>query len=200
MQITVKVMDELGLLNHAQLDFFLKGNLSLEKGDRKNPYTWFSEAGWHDLMRLAVIGGEGANPALKEIPNDIERDESAWKAYYDLENLETSPLPNGFEERVSAFEKLLVLRCIKMDRVTVRSVGVEFDCPLIPQTHCCLTRVDHQSVLHMLYADCCHAFCYRAAWGEVCATTPSRLCKYFQAINMYDTCCFRSVSRSRSCL
>eukprot|EP00892_Ulva_mutabilis_P000667 jgi/Ulvmu1/10600/UM065_0055.1 len=118
-QIAVKVMDESGLLNHTQLDFFLKGNLSLEKEARKNPYTWLSESGWHDLMRLATLAGESGKTALNEIPGDIEKDEDAWKVYFDLDEPEASPLPNGFEQRVNEFEKLLVLRCIKTDRVTI---------------------------------------------------------------------------------
>lgn len=120
MQIAVKVKDECGSLDHAQLEFFLKGNLSLEKDERKNPHSWLSEAGWHDLMRLSKIGDESGNAVLKDISSDIEKDEPAWKAYYDIEEPEASPLPNGFEDRVSPFEKLLVLRCIKVDRVTVR--------------------------------------------------------------------------------
>lgn len=121
LQIAAKIMDESGFLNQALLDFFLKGNLSLEKSERKKPYSWFPETGWHDLMRLEAIAQEGSNPALKEVVSDIEKDEYAWKCYYDLEAPETAMLPNGYESRFCEFEKLLLLRCIKMDRVTVRS-------------------------------------------------------------------------------
>ena len=116
MQIAVRTLQEAGNLNSAHLDFFLKGNLSLEKSARRNPYPWFPESGWHDMMRLTTLG---SNPALKEIADDIVMDEDSWKGYYSLEAPEAAPLPNGFEDRISVFEKLLVLRCIKMDRVTV---------------------------------------------------------------------------------
>lgn len=123
MQIAVKTLQEAGNLNSAHLDFFLKGNLSLEKSACKNPYPWFPETGWHDMMRLTALGSmEGSNPALKEIADDIVMDEDSWKGYYNLEAPEAEPLPNGFDDRISVFEKLLVLRCIKMDRVTVRSM------------------------------------------------------------------------------
>jgi dynein heavy chain, axonemal len=69
---------------------------------------------------------DGGNAALKEIADDIEVDEESWKAYYDLEAPEAAELPNGFEDRITMFDKLLILRCIKMDRVTVRSI----QCPL----------------------------------------------------------------------
>jgi dynein heavy chain, axonemal len=123
MQIAVKTLQEAGNLNSTHLEFFLKGNLSLDKSVRKNPYPWFPETGWHDMMRLTMLGSmEGGNPALKEIADDIVTDEDSWKDYYSLEAPEAAPLPKGFEDRISPFEKLLVLRCIKMDRVTVRSV------------------------------------------------------------------------------
>lgn len=120
LQIAVKIMDETGQLDHTLLDFFLKGNLSLEKSKQKSPYSWISEAGWHDLMRLSALAEQEHNPALTEIVSDIERDEAAWKSFFDHEAPETAPLPNEFDSRIKPFEKLLLLRCIKMDRVTVR--------------------------------------------------------------------------------
>jgi hypothetical protein len=121
LQMALKILDENGKLNHEQLDFFLKGNLSLEKSDRKNPYTWFPETGWHDLMRLITLGKgrEDYRSEIWDVADDIERDEISWKAYFDLDAPEAAPLPNGFSNRLTAFEKLLVLRCVKMDRVTV---------------------------------------------------------------------------------
>ena len=38
-QMTIKIQEGEGRLNREQLDFFLKGNLSLEKSERKSPTT-----------------------------------------------------------------------------------------------------------------------------------------------------------------
>ena len=37
------------------LDFFLKGNLSLEAHPRKKPHDWVPEQGWQDLMKLTEL-------------------------------------------------------------------------------------------------------------------------------------------------
>lgn len=37
------------------LDFFLKGNLSLEPHPRKKPHDWLPGQGWQDLMKLTEL-------------------------------------------------------------------------------------------------------------------------------------------------
>lgn len=37
------------------LDFFLKGNLSLERHPRRKPHDWLPDQGWQDLMRLTEL-------------------------------------------------------------------------------------------------------------------------------------------------
>lgn len=97
-QMAIKILEGESLLNHSQLDFFLKGNLSLEKSKRRKPFDWFPDQGWEDVIRLAEISahkedGEeetGGAAKLKEIVNDIEKNESAWENYYNLEVFDTS--------------------------------------------------------------------------------------------------------------
>ncbi len=50
------------------LDFFLKGNLSLEKSHRQKPYEWFPDQGWQDLMRLVQLGQTKLNAEGKMHP------------------------------------------------------------------------------------------------------------------------------------
>jgi len=41
-QMTTMIMDGDGDLNKVELDFFLKGNTSLDAVPRENPYPWLS--------------------------------------------------------------------------------------------------------------------------------------------------------------
>lgn len=57
------------------LDFFLKGNLSLERHPRRKPHDWLPEQGWQDLMRLMELaagkqaqGGEHRQFAASTLP------------------------------------------------------------------------------------------------------------------------------------
>ena len=145
------------------LDFFLKGNLSLEKAKRGEdslpqsphlvthpttspspnsspslahqspplpspsvrPYDWIPDQGWQDVIRLAQLGStkfnaEGKMHPFSRLADDIEADGGrTWREYYELEAPEEAPLPMGYDVCLTEFEKLLVLRCLRMDRVTV---------------------------------------------------------------------------------
>ena len=37
------------------LDFFLKGNLSLQPHPRRKPHDWLPKQGWQDLMKLTEL-------------------------------------------------------------------------------------------------------------------------------------------------
>merc|ERR1719421_1090585 len=54
LQMTLRIMDGEGTLDMNQLDFFLKGNLSLEKSKDRQPGEWMSDAGWHDMQRVVA--------------------------------------------------------------------------------------------------------------------------------------------------
>lgn len=104
-QMCVKVLDgsESPLCGQF-LDFFLKGNLSLEKSTRRKPSDWLPDAGWQDVLRLAELGqkklsADGKMHALAALPADMEGPEAAeaWRAYYDLEAPEESPMPLGYD-------------------------------------------------------------------------------------------------------
>lgn len=48
-QMAIKILEAQGGMDADFLDFFLKGNLSLEKSQRKKPCAWFP-----DQVRLAI--------------------------------------------------------------------------------------------------------------------------------------------------
>jgi len=68
---------------------------------------------------LLPCGGAGAKHPLSLIADDIAADEAAWQAYYEHEAPESAPLPHGYNSVLSQFEQLLLLRCLRVDRVTV---------------------------------------------------------------------------------
>ena len=130
-QMTIKLLDAEGKINHKQLDFFLKGNISLEQSERKKPFKWIPDQGWEDLVQLAEVhknmppssdakakDDDGIHP-LSTILECIEENEKAWFDYYNLEAPEDEKLPNDLTYRLNIFEQLLILRCFRVDRVTV---------------------------------------------------------------------------------
>lgn len=90
----------------------------------ERPYDWFPDQGWQDLIRLVQLGQTKLGPdgrmhPFSRLADDIESEERMWREYYELEAPEEASLPMGYDQSLSEFEKLLVLRCLRMDRVTV---------------------------------------------------------------------------------
>ncbi|KAJ7569126.1 hypothetical protein O6H91_01G062100 [Diphasiastrum complanatum] len=113
-QMTIRIIDGETSFDHAQLQFFLKGNLSLEKPSRAKPYEWLSDQGWQDLVQLMALGSQ-----FKTLVENFESAEAMWKSWYEQEKPEDVPLPAQLNEKLSIFERLCVLRCFRIDRITV---------------------------------------------------------------------------------
>uniref|UniRef100_A0A4X2JQB9 Dynein axonemal heavy chain 10 n=1 Tax=Vombatus ursinus TaxID=29139 RepID=A0A4X2JQB9_VOMUR len=111
--MTIKIEQADGRVPQDELDFFLKGNISLEKNKRKKPCTWLADQGWEDIMLLSELFPD----TFGRLPDDVEKQSHIWKEWYDLDSLEQFPFPLGYDSRVTDFEKLLLLRCFRVDRV-----------------------------------------------------------------------------------
>ena len=117
LHMTVKILEGENDINLKMLDFFLKGSLSLEKHPRKKPYAWYPDQGWEDLMVLTEL--MGSEHAFASLANSVERNEADWRRFYESEKPEEETLPGGLSDNLDQFEQILVLRCIRVDRITV---------------------------------------------------------------------------------
>jgi dynein heavy chain len=112
-QMTCMILKRSDGLNLDLLEFFIKGNLSFEKG-KAPPHFWIPQSGWHDLSKLQMI-----DPIFSSLADDVAKNERLWKAWYDIDALESVPLPMGYSEVLDVFQRLCILRCFRPDRVTV---------------------------------------------------------------------------------
>ena len=55
-QMVTMIMDGDNDLNKVELDFFLKGNTSLDAIEEKKPYSWLTDNGWKDIQKLNGLG------------------------------------------------------------------------------------------------------------------------------------------------
>ncbi|XP_027269695.1 dynein heavy chain 10, axonemal isoform X2 [Cricetulus griseus] len=111
--MTIKIEQAEGRVPQEELDFFLKGNISLEKSKRKKPCTWLSDQGWEDIILLSELFSD----IFGQLPDDLEHHLSIWQDWYDLDSLEQFPFPLDYDKYITAFQKLLILRCFRVDRV-----------------------------------------------------------------------------------
>eukprot|EP00736_Rhodelphis_marinus_P009344 Rmarinus@m.3249 len=114
--MTVKVLMGENKVNTTELDFFLKGNLSLEKSANTKPAThaFISDQGWEDLQKL-----RGLDEMYEELALNVETKDQEWREWVELDQPENAPMPSDFNEKLSTFQQLLVLRCFRVDRITL---------------------------------------------------------------------------------
>uniref|UniRef100_A0A182T3H2 Uncharacterized protein n=1 Tax=Anopheles maculatus TaxID=74869 RepID=A0A182T3H2_9DIPT len=133
-QITIKLEQNRGSLSQTEVDFFIKGKVSLEKTDRPCPVTWISEKGWQDIVML----GEMFPEKFGDLPGHIERNIYEWSSWYDLDDIGGYEYPGNFEDRMTPYDHLLLMRCLRIDRVyrmlnnyVSQTMGEEFITPPI---------------------------------------------------------------------
>ncbi|KAM9259890.1 dynein axonemal heavy chain 10 [Cariama cristata] len=111
--MTVRIEQADGRVPQEEFEFFLKGNTSLEKSARKKPYAWLPDQGWEDLIRLSELFPE----KFESLPDDVEKNPDVWKNWYDTDALEQIPFPMQYQNNLTNFQKLLLLRCFRVDRL-----------------------------------------------------------------------------------
>ncbi|XP_009867260.1 PREDICTED: dynein heavy chain 10, axonemal-like [Apaloderma vittatum] len=111
--MTVRIEQADGRVPQEELQFFLKGNISLEKSARKKPYAWLPDQGWEDLISLSELFPE----KFESLPDDVENNPDVWKNWYDTDALEQMPFPMQYQDSLTNFQKLLLLRCFRVDRL-----------------------------------------------------------------------------------
>lgn len=113
-QMTCMILDHEGNMNNTELNFFLKGDTSLDDAALPNPFEWILPQGWKDLLKLSDLYEESPFEGIAEV---MSSNPEIWKQWYDLEMPEKAPLPLDYSERLSRFQILSILRCIRPDRV-----------------------------------------------------------------------------------
>jgi dynein heavy chain len=74
------IMDGNDELNRVELDFFLKGNTSLEEVEAKKPYPWLGDNAWKDIQKL-----DGLQEAWTGFQDNLLKNGQDWRNWYDLE-------------------------------------------------------------------------------------------------------------------
>lgn len=97
-QMVTMIMDGDNKLNTVELDFFLKGNTSLDEVSSKNPYDWIGDTSWKDIQKL-----DGLNESWVGLIDNLRKYPKEWRDWYDQEAPEQSTAPCGYSEKLSQF-------------------------------------------------------------------------------------------------
>nr|XP_023024309.1 dynein heavy chain 10, axonemal [Leptinotarsa decemlineata] len=117
-QMTAKLEQNEKNISQAELDFFIKGSVSLEKSTRECPAKWLSSQGWENIMKLS----NDFQDTFSKLPQDIEHNLDVWGEWYDMDAPEEADFPCDYKQNCTPFQILMLLRCFRIDRV-YRAVG-----------------------------------------------------------------------------
>jgi len=111
--LSTRVMESLGSLVAAEYSILTTGGVGLAEVSTQNPSPdWISKRAWDEICRAS------ANiDALKGLADSFTKNLDKWKAIYDHSLPQQQPLPEPYNETLTPFQKLLVLRFVRMDKV-----------------------------------------------------------------------------------
>eukprot|EP00750_Incisomonas_marina_P005719 INCI14099.2.p1 GENE.INCI14099.2~~INCI14099.2.p1 ORF type:complete len:3630 (-),score=727.81 INCI14099.2:1911-12800(-) len=111
--ICTKILQANGKLPPAEFDFFLKGALNVDRDEQKeNPCEdWLLPNNWDNITVLDQLEAfRGVASSFDQFPRD-------WQEWYLQECPEESPLPGEWQNKLNEFQRMCILRSLRIDRV-----------------------------------------------------------------------------------
>ncbi|TGZ66460.1 hypothetical protein CRM22_005313 [Opisthorchis felineus] len=112
-QICVKILEAAGKLNQDEYNFFLRGGIVLDRDNQfDNPcISWLSEQCWDNITELDKLPNyHGLVTSFEQYPRD-------WHIWFTAAEPETSPLPGEWDNTTNEFQRMLIVRSLRPDRV-----------------------------------------------------------------------------------
>ena len=114
-QICAKILLGAKKMNPAEYDFFLRGGQVFDKASQPaNPCSdWISETAWDHITELDKL------PSFRNIMASFESSARDWREWYRSAEPETAAarLPGEWENRCSELMRLIIVRCLRPDRI-----------------------------------------------------------------------------------
>ena len=91
--------------------FFLTGGVGLENKIPNPAPSWLADKSWDEICRMCDLKG------FKEFRQSFESSVGDWKRFYDDREPHKALLPPPWNEKLTSFQKMIVLRCLRPDKV-----------------------------------------------------------------------------------
>lgn len=114
LMLTVKILFGKNDLDEKEWRFMLTGPVS-EIKILSNPTEWIAENSWPDIYRN--VKGCDVIEELKGLEAHLMKNPNDFKEIFDSNNAHETPLPEPWESKLSPFQKLLVLKAFRPDKL-----------------------------------------------------------------------------------
>ncbi|XP_012280984.2 dynein heavy chain 2, axonemal [Orussus abietinus] len=109
----IKIMEAQGKIVHTEYDFLLKGGIVLNRENQPDkPVSWLPDEIWDNITELDKLAG------FHGIVSSFEQFSRDWHVWFIQTEPEAVPLIGEWEENCNEFQKLLVVRSCRLDRMS----------------------------------------------------------------------------------
>ncbi|KAM3608317.1 uncharacterized protein V6R79_023014 [Siganus canaliculatus] len=108
--LSISLLMHNNLVDEDDWRFLLTGGVGLDN-PHSNPFTWLPQKSWDEICRLDELQKfKGLSLHLKQFGKE-------WKVVYDSSTPHQTPFPGEWQEKLKQFEKMLVIRCLRPDKI-----------------------------------------------------------------------------------
>ncbi|XP_075981520.1 dynein heavy chain at 62B [Anticarsia gemmatalis] len=124
-----KMMISTGEMSTDEHMFLITGGIAVENPIKK-PNDWVPDKSWDEICRISDL------PAFKGFSDHFVKNITKWQEVYDDLEPHNKPLPTPWGDKLSWFQKLLVVRVLRPDKLTTavsefveRQMGKKYTTP-----------------------------------------------------------------------
>ncbi|XP_028254184.1 dynein heavy chain 7, axonemal isoform X2 [Parambassis ranga] len=108
--LSVNLLMHNKLVDEGEWRFLLTGGVGLAN-PHSNPCIWLPKKSWDEICRLDEL------ERFKGLRQSMSHLRKEWKEFYDSPNPHQTPLPDEWQKKLSQFQRMIVIRCLRPDKV-----------------------------------------------------------------------------------
>lgn len=110
--LIIRILMDNDKVDQDEWKFLLAGGSSPENTLSNPAPDWLTPQNWLEISAVAHL------PAFRSFDEDFATDPAPFKKIFDSQQPHKEVLPGKWKEKLNGFQSLLILRCIRADRVT----------------------------------------------------------------------------------